>query len=599
MSKRLATKAGSRRQKRRLDASDLLAIQNNRDMNGLRDTDVLAWTSPRGESVLEYLWRSQHPYAMTTLLIIVERYTLNRVVRYMKDPFVFLDLLFTDPSLAKNANSVAMAQRRSVIYDILEQGPMSDVEFRTVFQLDTKRGTKRLQSFVATQPAYMSKTPRPEYRKHFITTMGESFPGLLLSAGRTIPMPYPPLVHFPKAYLRNAKRKATIDMLAASLTYDHPEESRALAIQIIAETPRYTPLPMGPWSLSVALEVAVLRRDRAMVSRTVALIHYLARLGVQFTEWRWDLAGYNVLHLAILYGEVDMAMEIAGLGIDPRYPFVYDTDPKSGKPIHMRRRVIPTMDLVHHLESAGAASKAKIEALTETLTKMAAFHRRHDRTMGIRSPSHRERVSKWTTGKYRAIQDKRRGGFRESRLKAWITRVLKKPQFELLTENLNPRNMATSESVNNAVAQHMRDHALRAPQMPREMSWRHVTTPTVLYRGVHGPIAAELRKHGKYVDHGFVATSYRTEVASMFKKRRGIMLEFPIDSIPKGTPWIWFSPSAQPQSNTVMSWCDESEVLLPPGTYTLGPKIGKNVYRATYTPLPDARSLRGKKITRS
>jgi hypothetical protein len=599
MSKRLAT-MGSRLQKRRLGASDLLAIQNNRNMDGYRDTDVLAWTSPRGESVLTYLWKSQHPYAMTTLLTIVERYTLNRVLRYMKDPFVFLDLLFTDPSLTKEANSVAMVQRRSVIYDILEQGLMSNIEFQTVFKLETKKSTKRLKSFVATRPAYMSKTPRLEYRKRFITEMGESFPGIVLSATRTIPMPFSPLVHFPKAYLRGADREATIDMLVASLTYDHPDESRALAIQIIAETPRYTSTPMGPWSLSVALELAVLRKDRAMVSRTVALIRYLGRLGVQFTEYRWDIAGYNVLHLAILYGQVDMAVEIAGLGIDPRYPFVYDTDPTSGKPIHQRRRVIPTMDLVHHLESTGAASKAKIITLTETLRKMAAFHKVHDRHVGIRPPSHRERVSKWTTGKYRAIQDKRRGGFRESRLKSWIIRMLMKPQYNLLTENLNPRHMVTSESVNNAVAQHMRDHALRAPQMPREMSWQHVTTPTVLYRGVHGPIATELRKRGRYVDHGFVATSYRTEVASMFafKKRRGIMLVFPIESIPRGTPWIWFSPNAQPQSNTVMSWCDESEVLLPPGTYTLGKKLGKNMYAATYTPLPDARSLRGKKITR-
>jgi hypothetical protein len=513
----------------------------------------------------------------------------------MKDPFVFLDLLFTDPSIAKNTTSVDMAQRRSMVYDIVEQGTMSNVEFQTVF-LNTKRAAARLQSFVATQPAYMSKTRRPEYRKQFITTVGESFPGLLLGATRKVPITYPKLVHFPQAYLRGAVREVFVDMLAASLTYDHPDESRALAIQIIAETPRYTPLPMGPWSLSVALEVAVARQDKAMLSRTVALIHYLGRMGVQFTEWRWEMTGYNVLHLAILYGQVDMAIEIAGLGIDPRYPFVYDTDPKSRKPMHLRRRVIPTMDLVHHLDARGAASHAAIKTLTETLTNMAKFHKTYNRRMGIRPPTYKERVSKWTTGKYRAIQDKRRGGFRESRLKAWITRMLKKPQFEFLTENLNPRNTVTSDAVNNAVATQMRDHALRAPQMPREMLWQHVTTPTALYRGVHGPIAAELRKRGRYVDHGFVATSYRTEVASMFKKRRGIMLEFPIDSIPRGTPWIWFSPSAQPQSNTVMSWCDESEVLLPPGTYTLGPKIGKNVYRATYTPLPDARSLRGKKI---
>ena len=186
-----------------------------------------------------------------------------------------------------------------------------------------------------------------------------------------------------------------------------------------------------------------------------------------------------------------------------------------------------------------------------------------------------------------------------SKLKAWISRMLgKHHDHVMITTNLNPRNRVTSNSINNAVSTHMRDHTLRVPEMPLNVlkNTKEVEPPQYLYRGVHGPIAKALRRYGTYHDKGFVATSIRTAVADGFKSTSGLMMKFKIDDLPVGTPWIWFSPRACPASHMVLSYCDEAEVLLPPGTYTLGQKVSKNVYRATYHPDRAARSLKGKSI---
>jgi hypothetical protein len=566
----------------KIKASDLVRLENVAAYN----VKLLEWKSPKGESLLEYLWTSKAPGAMTSLRVIAERFTLAHVLRHMKTPLVFLELLFSDPvAFAANTNN----RREREVFEILESmEPMNDITFLTIFQVYDKRLRKRMESFVGMR--FFPAHTRPRYDPVFLRVVGDAMPTLFRSITRmhTMPVRQSP-------YQGSLPQRTTVDMLVASLTYDHPSESLSIAMEIVkhdmnANTPAS---PEAPWSLWEAVEIAIRAGDSAMFKRIIDLARQLRRLGIALIEWKWAMYGYNMLHLALLYGEADMAIKMLRrniLNIDPRYPFVLDTAPRSRKPVHQRRRVIPTMDLVHEL-AKHSISPAKIQTLTQEIRAMAALHKKQDPRV-----RHATKVSAWTTRKYRDVQDARRGAFKKSKLRSWITGLLTKPSYINLTGNLDPRNTIKSTNINAAVAKHMHDHSLRAPTMPREMYWQHVNTPKALFRGVHGPIARELKQHGTYHDKGFVATSIRSQIAQVFKRKNGLMLQFDIAEIPKGTPWLWFSPSATPQSNMQMSCIDEGEVLLPPGTYTLGERLGPRYYKATYRPDPEARSLRGKKI---
>jgi hypothetical protein len=516
----------------------------------------------------------------------------------MKNRYDFLDLVFLDPAVRK---SVAMSTRRRRIYTILENTRLSQLDFGDSNSQSPRKVLAFYNSFVAT-----SLKRQFEYDTEFLEHVGESVPFIFHMAGRNTTLSLPASRFFPKSYFRGIQRDVWLDMLTVSLMRDRPDESKAMALQTIKSDTHAS--GTGPETLTQALEYSIITGNTAMFQRTTNLLRFLGNRGYRFEEWKWKLMGYNVLHLALLYGQVDQAIKLVTLGIDPRYPFVYDPNPRSIKPIHQRRRVIPTLDFVHILSKS--INSPKIHTLVREMEAMQRWHIQHNAKMGARDPNHMNHVSGWTTHKYQIVQNKRRGSFETSKLKAWISRMLgKKHDYGLLTTNLNPKEKVTSNTINNAVSRHMRDHTLRVPNIPLNILKRRnknkknkntkntpVDPPRYLFRGVHGPIAKALRRYGTYHDKGFVATSVRKDVADAFKSRSGLMMVFKIEDLAPGTPWIWFSPHASPQSQMVRSFCDEAEVLLPPGTYTLGQKAGKNVYWATYHPDRTSMSLKGKRI---
>ena len=101
--------------------------------------------------------------------------------------------------------------------------------------------------------------------------------------------------------------------------------------------------------------------------------------------------------------------------------------------------------------------------------------------------------------------------------------------------------------------------ARRAPSKPRGMA-----DVRVLWRGVHGRQAERLLETGRLEGAGFIATSHDRRVAESFAiaragRRASALMCLPINTIPRGTPWIWFN-------HDVPAMANESEVLLPPGS---------------------------------
>lgn len=107
-------------------------------------------------------------------------------------------------------------------------------------------------------------------------------------------------------------------------------------------------------------------------------------------------------------------------------------------------------------------------------------------------------------------------------------------------------------------------HARIAPDRPRE-----ARRLTFLYRGICGPRQqASLDSCGHLESAGFLATSTSKTVAQNFANDRfatseevggGFVARIPIDSIPEGTPWLWYDWDVQTMTPIA------SEVLLPPG----------------------------------
>lgn len=112
------------------------------------------------------------------------------------------------------------------------------------------------------------------------------------------------------------------------------------------------------------------------------------------------------------------------------------------------------------------------------------------------------------------------------------------------------------------------NHARIAPDRPRE-----ARQLTFLYRGICGPRQqASLDSCGHLESAGFLATSTSRSVAQNFANDRfrtsleaggGFVARIPIDSIPDGTPWLWYDWDVQTMTPIA------SEVLLPPGRLRL------------------------------
>jgi len=130
-----------------------------------------------------------------------------------------------------------------------------------------------------------------------------------------------------------------------------------------------------------------------------------------------------------------------------------------------------------------------------------------------------------------------------------------------------------------AMAAYMRDFSLRVPMMPikarNPLNQTYQSAPRYLYRGVNWSIPL-----GKSLaDASYTSWSTNPQTGARFGLGRSLMghkstrvYRIDISTIPRGTPWIWFSGNGAHLKNgwNISSHADtESEVVLPPGTLTL------------------------------
>ena len=174
-------------------------------------------------------------------------------------------------------------------------------------------------------------------------------------------------------------------------------------------------------------------------------------------------------------------------------------------------------------------------------------------------------VKQWTGGVYSSIRNDRSSSL-----------YLKPEDYKvdaLLVGSSSTNSVHFSKVVDEALARYMRNKALRAPQTPPGQE-----RPRYLYRGMEMEEKPRERfmKMGYLNPKGYVATSYDIGIAASFG--RDPLLEFDLDLVPAGTPWIWFKghskAKGKPQHrDTVVSLqAEEREVLLPPSRIVLVPK---------------------------
>ena len=148
--------------------------------------------------------------------------------------------------------------------------------------------------------------------------------------------------------------------------------------------------------------------------------------------------------------------------------------------------------------------------------------------------------------------------------------------------------------VNQALATFMRNSAPRMPDVPAKMN-----RPKFLYRGFHGIDAVSFRKNGYIDSKSYIATSRSLKIALGFKYAGsshvdGVILKIPFESIPHGTPMVWFAEKACVRLNRqARSTCEEAETLLPPGRLQIVGKVKHrpdDVYKVRYIPDLSARA---------
>lgn len=154
-------------------------------------------------------------------------------------------------------------------------------------------------------------------------------------------------------------------------------------------------------------------------------------------------------------------------------------------------------------------------------------------------------------------------------------------------ENIEPDLVAdpTALRVNQALATFMRDSAPRMPDVPAKMK-----RPKFLYRGVYGIEADLLREKGYIDSKSYIATSRALHIANRFTESpdgssNGLLLKIPFESIPHGTPMVWFiDPMCGRMNRQAHSVCGEHETLLPPGRLQIVRKDELEVLEVRYTP---------------
>lgn len=426
------------------------------------------------------------------------------------------------------------------------------------------------------------------------------------------PMVYPP---FPErdptlrkihAYVKRLpilSTKAPVDAFTNTI-----EAGRFREAEILADSLSMLGIHFG----DRAMLDAIIHNDTRLFHRLQGVVLGLGVDSPPFAKdsdyWLWRTTGVSLLHLAFLWRRFDMATFLMENGSDPRLPVVID--PKGiqrlTKSTADRRIVIDIPTLLNTLKVPASLRRDLDIHIRDASTRS----RRQDAVTNPKMTMNR-RVQQWSLGTYQQIQLMRRGN-----LRGWKGKILplfKKPSAISLTNNVAPRskrNYSTPHEVNNALAEYMRRHSLRVPQMPRQYGWQPSIPltqkgwkPEFLYRGVHGPIKKSLDRRGYYDDKGWIATTTNSGISHMFASKGGVILRLRISALERGTPWIWFSSldrPSMPQSNVLQSTCPEDEVLLPPGRLTItgrAPETWKvPVYDAVYSPHYNATSLRGRRI---
>jgi surface protein len=185
-------------------------------------------------------------------------------------------------------------------------------------------------------------------------------------------------------------------------------------------------------------------------------------------------------------------------------------------------------------------------------------------------------IFNWTTHSYRNVQNARRKGIK-------------------IGEN--------QKKINRHLSQYFRDTTVRAPYRPKTLTIQS-EREKYLYRGIHGSLADAFIRDGKIHDNGYIAFSRRPDIASSFigNAQEGIILRLNINSIPRGTPWLWYDSNVHGKgTNSYRSSIQEYEVLLPPGTLE---KIkytnidGNEGVDVKYIPDVNATSIDGKRLHR-
>jgi hypothetical protein len=222
-------------------------------------------------------------------------------------------------------------------------------------------------------------------------------------------------------------------------------------------------------------------------------------------------------------------------------------------------------------------------------------------------------ITQWTIDSYQNIQNARRKGY-----------------------NIGKEG----KQINRYLAQYFRNTGIRAPYRPKaltiEDSYTKNNAPKkhkYLYRGLHGPLAEEFIRDGSIDDEGYVAFSIDPITSYGFSIKKNelsdnnnnnshrIVLRLPIDSVPKGTPWLWYNSEIieniegkrRKGTNAYKSFIAEGEVLLPPGMlwgvrnrpinntvkHRKYPDLQRaKIYDVQYIPSVSATSIDGKRLHR-
>jgi len=219
-------------------------------------------------------------------------------------------------------------------------------------------------------------------------------------------------------------------------------------------------------------------------------------------------------------------------------------------------------------------------------------------------------VAMWTSKAYKGVQDMRRRGHPAPTMNTGA--------------GSSGYSADIATKINARIATYMQRKALRAPSIPRGID----PAPTVLLRGLHGPLAKKIISQKYLVDDGYIAFTRNPFIAKRFAKSQwyrrfagtSVILVLVTSMVPAGTPWIWFQGDSwelPPDSSKTkrrytgmdISEVEEGEVLMPPGRLVIvGRVTGKEkksiglsnspvpIYKVMYYPDASAKSLTGKRI---